>query len=95
MPWLLGSFGFSNDDDDFFDYENRTLTNFVILDVIAFSKLTWTCAHCIYIYIYIDAVDSVSNDFDIVLKNAARAALRKGLVNDPNDLLVITAGIPL
>jgi pyruvate kinase len=28
------------------------------------------------------------------LKNAARAALRKGLVSDPNDLLVITAGIP-
>lgn len=33
-------------------------------------------------------------DFDIVLKNACRAALRKGLVNDPNDLLVVTAGLP-
>lgn len=40
------------------------------------------------------AVDSTSNDFDIVLKNAARAALRKGLVSSPDDLLVVTAGIP-
>ena len=41
-----------------------------------------------------EAVDSSSNDFDIVLKNAARAALRKGLVSSPDDLLVVTAGIP-
>eukprot|EP00571_Detonula_confervacea_P010807 CAMPEP_0172300572 /NCGR_PEP_ID=MMETSP1058-20130122/2633_1 /TAXON_ID=83371 /ORGANISM="Detonula confervacea, Strain CCMP 353" /LENGTH=589 /DNA_ID=CAMNT_0013010391 /DNA_START=38 /DNA_END=1803 /DNA_ORIENTATION=+ len=34
------------------------------------------------------------DDFDIVLKNACRAALRKGLVSDPNDLLVVTAGLP-
>ena len=33
-------------------------------------------------------------DFDIVLKNACRAALRKGLVSDPMDLLVVTAGLP-
>ncbi len=42
----------------------------------------------------IAAVDEKADDFDIVLKNAARAALRKGLVSDPNDLLVVTAGIP-
>ncbi|KAL3805684.1 hypothetical protein HJC23_005928 [Cyclotella cryptica] len=58
-----GSFGFSADDEDFFNYENP-------------------------------AVDERADDFDIVLKNAARAALRKGLVSDPNDLLVVTAGIP-
>ena len=41
------------------------------------------------------AVDAENdNDFDVVLKNACRAALRKGLVNDPNDLLVVTAGLP-
>jgi len=34
------------------------------------------------------------NDFDMVLRNACRAALKKGLVSDPNDLLVVTAGIP-
>ncbi|KAL7551795.1 hypothetical protein ACHAWF_014992 [Thalassiosira exigua] len=34
------------------------------------------------------------DDLDVVLKNACRAALRKGLVNDPNDLLVVTAGLP-
>lgn len=39
-------------------------------------------------------VSDKDGDFDIVLKNACRAALRKGLVNDPNDLLVVTAGIP-
>jgi len=33
-------------------------------------------------------------DFDLVLRNACRAALKKGLVSDPNDLLVVTAGIP-
>jgi len=40
------------------------------------------------------AVDEQADDFDMVLKNACRAALRKGLVSDPNDLLVVTAGIP-
>mmetsp|Transcript_24558 Transcript_24558/g.49774 ORF Transcript_24558/g.49774 Transcript_24558/m.49774 type:complete len:596 (-) Transcript_24558:207-1994(-) len=58
-----GSFGFSADDEDFFNYENP-------------------------------AVDEQADDFDMVLKNACRAALRKGLVSDPNDLLVVTAGIP-
>jgi len=59
-----GSFGFTADEEDFFNYENP-------------------------------AVDGENDDdFDVVLKNACRAALRKGLVNDPNDLLVVTAGLP-
>jgi len=37
---------------------------------------------------------SDSDDFDLVLRNACRAALKKGLVSDPNDLLVVTAGLP-
>lgn len=39
-------------------------------------------------------VESASDDFDLVLRNACRAALKKGLVSDPDDLLVVTAGIP-
>lgn len=39
-------------------------------------------------------VDEDDADFDIIMKNACRAALRKGLVSDPNDLLVVTAGLP-
>lgn len=39
-------------------------------------------------------VEKATNDFNLVLRNACRAALKKGLVNDPNDLLVVTAGIP-
>jgi pyruvate kinase len=35
-----------------------------------------------------------ADDFDLVLRNACRAALKKGLVSDPNDLLVVTAGLP-
>lgn len=60
-----GSFGFTADEQDFFNYENP-------------------------------AVEGGENDtdMDVVLKNACRAALRKGLVNDPNDLLVVTAGLP-
>lgn len=38
--------------------------------------------------------EEATDDFDLVLRNACRAALRKGLVTDPNDLLVVTAGIP-
>lgn len=34
------------------------------------------------------------DDFDLVLRNACRAALKKGLVSKPTDLLVVTAGIP-
>jgi len=37
---------------------------------------------------------NAEDDFDKVLKNACRAALRKGLVSDPSDLLVVTAGLP-
>jgi pyruvate kinase len=39
-------------------------------------------------------VEEATDDFNLVLRNACRAALKKGLVNDPNDLLVVTAGIP-
>ncbi len=39
-------------------------------------------------------VEEAPDDFNLVLRNACRAALKKGLVNDPNDLLVVTAGIP-
>jgi pyruvate kinase len=60
-----GSFGFTANEDDFFNYENPAVVDGGEVD-----------------------------DFDIVLKNACRAALRKGLVNDPNDLLVVTAGLP-
>jgi len=35
-----------------------------------------------------------TDDFDLVLRNACKAALRKGLVTDPDDLLVLTAGLP-
>jgi len=34
------------------------------------------------------------NDFDLILRNACRAVLKKGLVSNPNDLLVVTAGMP-
>mmetsp|Transcript_12210 Transcript_12210/g.33885 ORF Transcript_12210/g.33885 Transcript_12210/m.33885 type:complete len:573 (-) Transcript_12210:94-1812(-) len=39
-------------------------------------------------------VEEASDDFDLVLRNACRAALKKGLVADPDDLLVVTAGLP-
>lgn len=39
-------------------------------------------------------VEQATDDFDLVLRNACRAALKKGLVSDPDDLLVVTAGIP-
>lgn len=39
-------------------------------------------------------VESATEDLDLVLRNACRAALKKGLVSDPGDLLVVTAGVP-
>jgi pyruvate kinase len=39
-------------------------------------------------------VEEESDDFDMVLRNACRAALKKGLVSSPDDLLVVTAGLP-
>jgi pyruvate kinase len=39
-------------------------------------------------------VEKSTDDFDLVLRNACRAALKKGLVSDPEDLLVVTAGLP-
>jgi len=38
--------------------------------------------------------EQATDDFNLVLRNACRAALKKGLVSDPDDLLVVTAGIP-
>jgi pyruvate kinase len=38
--------------------------------------------------------DNDSDNFDNVLRNACRAALKKGLVSSPDDLLVVTAGLP-
>jgi pyruvate kinase len=39
-------------------------------------------------------VEQATDDLDMVLRNACRAALKKGLVSDPDDLLVVTAGLP-
>lgn len=39
-------------------------------------------------------VEKTTDDFDLVLRNACRAALKKGLVASPEDLLVVTAGLP-
>lgn len=39
-------------------------------------------------------VERATDDLDLVLRNACRAALKKGLVSDPDDLLVVTAGLP-
>jgi pyruvate kinase len=39
-------------------------------------------------------IEKSTDDFDLVLRNACRAALKKGLVSDPEDLLVVTAGLP-
>jgi len=39
-------------------------------------------------------VEEAIEDFDLILRNACRAVLKKGLVNNPNDLLVVTAGMP-
>jgi len=38
--------------------------------------------------------EEASDDLDLVLRNACRAALKKGFVTDPDDLLVVTAGLP-
>merc|ERR1719232_1848153 len=39
-------------------------------------------------------VEEARDDFDLILRNACRAVLKKGLVSSPNDLLVVTAGMP-
>lgn len=58
-----GSYGYSVNEEDMFDYENPT-------------------------------IEAATDDLDMVLRNACRAALKKGLVSDPDDLLVVTAGLP-
>jgi pyruvate kinase len=39
-------------------------------------------------------VEKSSDDLDLILCNTCRAALKKGLVSDPNGLTVVTAGLP-
>ena len=39
-------------------------------------------------------VETSADDFDMVLRNACRSALKKGLVSSPEDLLVVSAGLP-
>lgn len=39
-------------------------------------------------------IEKTEDDLDMVLRNACRAALKKGLISDPDDLLVVTAGLP-
>lgn len=39
-------------------------------------------------------VEEAKDDFDLILRNACRAVLKKGLVSNPNDLMVVTAGMP-
>jgi len=39
-------------------------------------------------------METAFDDFDLVLRNACCAALTKALVSNPNDLLVVTAGLP-
>jgi len=38
--------------------------------------------------------ETEDDEFATVLRNACRAALQKGLVTNPDDLLVVTAGLP-
>lgn len=59
-----GSYGYSVNEEEMFDYENPTVEA------------------------------AATDDLDLVLRNACRAALSKGLVSDPEDLLVVTAGLP-
>ncbi|GMI35444.1 hypothetical protein TeGR_g9013 [Tetraparma gracilis] len=44
--------------------------------------------------VYAAVTETENDEFDLVLRNACRAALQKGLVTSPDDLLVVTAGLP-
>ena len=44
--------------------------------------------------VYAAVTETQSDDFDAILQSACRAALQKGLVTKPEDLLVVTAGLP-
>ncbi len=44
--------------------------------------------------VYGSVTETDGDEFDTVLKNACRAALGKGLVTTPDDLLIVTAGLP-
>jgi pyruvate kinase len=55
------------------------------------------CSQCLtseLFFLVTAMVEKSSDDLDLVLRNTCRAALRKGLVSDPNDLIVVTAGLP-
>ena len=45
-------------------------------------------------FLFVAVTQTNDDEFDLVLKNACRAALKKGLVTTPDDLLVVTAGLP-
>ena len=59
-----------------------------------------TCRVCMLLTVFFRVfsltavVEKGTDDLDIVLRNTCRAALRKGLVSDPDDLIVVTAGLP-
>ena len=44
--------------------------------------------------VYAAVTETEDDDFDVILKSACRAALQKGLISSPDDLLVVTAGLP-
>mmetsp|Transcript_24583 Transcript_24583/g.46203 ORF Transcript_24583/g.46203 Transcript_24583/m.46203 type:complete len:581 (-) Transcript_24583:73-1815(-) len=44
--------------------------------------------------VYAAVTETEDDEFSTVLRNACRAALQKGLVTSPDDLLVVTAGLP-
>ncbi|GMI14454.1 hypothetical protein TrLO_g2446 [Triparma laevis f. longispina] len=44
--------------------------------------------------VYAAVTETEDDEFATVLRNACRAALQKGLVTNPDDLLVVTAGLP-
>jgi len=44
--------------------------------------------------VYAAVTETEDDEFDLVLRSACRAALQKGLVVTPDDLLVVTAGLP-
>ncbi|GMI41684.1 hypothetical protein TrCOL_g12803 [Triparma columacea] len=44
--------------------------------------------------VYAAVTETEDDNFDVILKSACRAALQKGLISSPDDLLVVTAGLP-
>jgi pyruvate kinase len=86
-----GSYGYSVSEDDMFN-DGRTfhlLHSFV--EICARNNRSY---QILFSFLITAMIERDTDDFDLVLRNACRAALKKGLVNDPNDLLVVTAGLP-